>query len=724
MRLVPLALLLAVFGTPLGAEDVRVLSGEHADFSRIVLVFERDIGWTENRTPDGLSVLFDRKGIDLDLARVFQKIPRDRIVNVGFDTERSVLTLGLKDGSTAKVFWASDKALAIDVMEPSNQEEDRGAYLNVEMLRPAQADLSTSSGSGALRRLKVAPANLQTEAETRGHALPASEVFRKRLIEGLSRTATFGFVDLDDDPKVGSSSGISDAREGIGTHALATGPLERSLRRLWNDAGDLGKQTRACPDFGFLKAEGGEGDWMDTIAMARSAEFAEWGSDSSTYAVDLAKAYLEAGFGSEAKAVLKAWGSPEPDTDYLTILADAVEGHPLSVRGKDLERYSGCEGVTDLLRLLAVSDEEAVSLDTRQEVLSTFRKLNNVVQGQLARPLAAKFASMGGGDEASLVMRIAGLSGNTDTGVNGPIFETDGSLTTSMGTPHDAGDPGNGDAANVRDLVRRLTLGGAVEIEVDQVVLAEAMAHERKGTPQARELLDAAAIGSARLGDLSTALRIWSSATDSPRKDSVFSKIAENVMASENAVALLALFGGSSADDRFRRLDLRTATAVVRRLLDIGFPEVAASLLATRSDFDRRDQRHLEAESALVSGDARLALSLVAGDSDPEGTDLRVRAKSLLGEPVNASEKVEDIGALDEAVTETSSTGIGARTPDAASESEVVGGNATDRKEPGIDDVELGTSTGRVTLNLAETVLSDSRDVANAVHELLAETVD
>ena len=52
------------------AEPVRVLSGEHSDFSRIVLVFGRDVGWSQQKTLEGFSVAFDRSDLELELGQV------------------------------------------------------------------------------------------------------------------------------------------------------------------------------------------------------------------------------------------------------------------------------------------------------------------------------------------------------------------------------------------------------------------------------------------------------------------------------------------------------------------------------------------------------------------------------------------------------------------------------------------------------------------------------
>ena len=80
MKLCALVLVLAsVFGTSALAEPVRVQTGEHADFSRVVLQFARPTAWTIGRTARGYGLRLGRPEVVLDLSGAFDLIPRTRI---------------------------------------------------------------------------------------------------------------------------------------------------------------------------------------------------------------------------------------------------------------------------------------------------------------------------------------------------------------------------------------------------------------------------------------------------------------------------------------------------------------------------------------------------------------------------------------------------------------------------------------------------------------------
>ena len=123
IRVVLLAAGIALSAGLAEAESVRVLSGEHKDFSRIVLVFGNPIGWTEGKTPEGFEVRFDRTDIAPDLSRVFEKIPKDRIRDV-------IFTPLLENNKTEKIVDEEEEA------ERMRQAEYKHRYVDGAKLPP------------------------------------------------------------------------------------------------------------------------------------------------------------------------------------------------------------------------------------------------------------------------------------------------------------------------------------------------------------------------------------------------------------------------------------------------------------------------------------------------------------------------------------------------------------------------------------------------------------
>lgn len=95
MRLCSLLLLVvaAAIGSGARAEPVRVRTGEHPDFTRVVLQFARPTAWTIGRTPQGYGLRLGRSEVALDLTGAFDLIPRTRIKAMSTDAGEADLQI-------------------------------------------------------------------------------------------------------------------------------------------------------------------------------------------------------------------------------------------------------------------------------------------------------------------------------------------------------------------------------------------------------------------------------------------------------------------------------------------------------------------------------------------------------------------------------------------------------------------------------------------------------
>ena len=96
IRMIVVMVLIGFGGAyPLSAETASVQSGEHATFSRLVFPDKPGRTWRlERPTPSRVEIIFSEGAPDLDLARVFDFIPRDRLREAVFTTGKLILTLG------------------------------------------------------------------------------------------------------------------------------------------------------------------------------------------------------------------------------------------------------------------------------------------------------------------------------------------------------------------------------------------------------------------------------------------------------------------------------------------------------------------------------------------------------------------------------------------------------------------------------------------------------
>ena len=154
------------------AQEVSVRSGEHADFSRLVLEFAERVTWEFGRVEGGYELRAQAPGATYDLARVFDLIPRTRISGVqdlgggrlfiqsdcdchgdAFDLRASAVVLDIKNGGAPRAGSPFNNMLPdIAVVSPADdQAQDPAARrpLLPDMApREARAGLPITFGIG------------------------------------------------------------------------------------------------------------------------------------------------------------------------------------------------------------------------------------------------------------------------------------------------------------------------------------------------------------------------------------------------------------------------------------------------------------------------------------------------------------------------------------------------------------------------------------------------
>lgn len=159
MRILIIIFALGMFPHTLKAETIKLLSGEHADFSRLVLQFPNAVDWKFGRTEEGYEFRVLGDDSKFDVQDVFKKIPRDRILEIS--TQRSGFVLTVSTGVHADVFELREGRIVIDIKDgvPSSDAE-------FELrISPDEADLNVA--------LKGAPSSPDgTSEDHRTETLP------------------------------------------------------------------------------------------------------------------------------------------------------------------------------------------------------------------------------------------------------------------------------------------------------------------------------------------------------------------------------------------------------------------------------------------------------------------------------------------------------------------------------------------------------------------------
>ena len=337
IRLLTAALVLTAPAPLVQAQTtVTVQSGEHADFSRLAMVFPEATEWDVQPVQDGWTIRFSPP-VALDVTRVFDLIPRDRIESVSQQPDGSLL-IGRGCACQLDVFEVRPRVIAMDVRDiEAGKAKPEWAAQSPGPLPPGLTIRATSLPVAELFPLlpgqRFANGSGEFEASGDTRDAPQDPAFGSTpvadladaLREDLARAAEAGLIDL------------APAADGTESGDPADAPLLPALDRSRNvdlrTGRDLssrivspdGEREIDCPreeSFGFL-TDGRPEEWVASLASLRSGLVDERGLVTPEGALALAKGYLRLGFGAEAGELLaQASGSgkrqgrarqPEPD---------------------------------------------------------------------------------------------------------------------------------------------------------------------------------------------------------------------------------------------------------------------------------------------------------------------------------------------------------------------------------------------------------------------------
>ncbi|WP_116132955.1 lipopolysaccharide assembly protein LapB [Tropicimonas sp. IMCC34043] len=643
-RAVAAATMLALFGSASAGETVRVLSGEHDDFTRIVLIFQAPVTWSESRDRDGFAIRFDRSDISPDLSRIFDRIPRDRISEVSFNRSTATLRLESDCNCLITVFKAGKNTIAIDV---KSNPDPSASDLRLPLDQPGTALPAIASPEPTI---PTVPAQ----------SLQKIQALQDSLVLQLGRAASQGLIEIDPVPGpprsleelAGLASPATRFDPDAWVHLRSHTVIDSALPGLSNAA--VLAASPACPDPYYLDASNwaGSDDTSLSIAMARSGVVDALDRPDPAGIEALAKAYLRFGFGAEAEAVIREFPGAVAHPDILTAVAQIMDKGQAD-DATPLVRIADCDGPYALWAVLAQGDRAAAFDRDTDALQQWFFRLPPDLRGHLGPILARRLHASGdvnvarsvrdatartlGAPTADLVVLDA-QTGMTRTSPAIEQAELESILSTA----------GVETGPALVELLRRRTAAGTTT--EDLVVLAESLAFEGGASDLSVDLLEQAVPGRAQIGDLKGALADFMALDqilpESPRTDRILSAIFLNGAKTEDDIGLLVATEWLVRNRRVEHLSQDAAAAASERLLALDLPDEADRLLAPFRDTDAVDIRQLRARAAMMKGDPAMTLSLLAGEADPESRELRAEALLRLGSYEKATELFESVDRL------------------------------------------------------------------------------
>lgn len=314
------------------AASIRVLSGEHRDFTRLVLHLPSPMEWSFSQNENGAYVKFPDQKPTFDLSEAFERIQKDRVKSLV--AEPDGLKINFACNCEGNAVFIEGSMLVVDVKPTSNKQE---ISFPINFSVPYWPE-KVSQKTNLISNVAV------PDADGMKSNIPPSLLSgaEQRLFRQLSRAASLGLVELVS-PKV-----AVDQEEAIGKKEEVFSSPSRSLHPQINLEASSGVsdytervfETDAISRSGVICIPDskldiqnwryGE-DFASGVVALRRDLGGEIEAINQEAALNLVKHYLYFGFGAEALALLEYLPQSE-EKSLLSDISTQIEGNESRLR--------------------------------------------------------------------------------------------------------------------------------------------------------------------------------------------------------------------------------------------------------------------------------------------------------------------------------------------------------------------------------------------------------
>lgn len=659
-----------LFAAVAAAQTVTVRSGEHSNFTRVVLTLPDRAGWSLNQSGDRAILELENGPYAFDTSSVFQRISGKRLTSVNPTGNDSGLMLALACPCEVSGFWHAETMLVLDIKDkPELPKSRRTSPTDPTATQTTRFGASSNSAAAGLLMSSLP---IVSDEAPKGPALKPKvegvkktdplEETRDQLIKQFGRAATQGLLtprSQIDKTSPSDAAPVSDVirqgedlisdpvtREGGPSqiHLQAQTSMDQAfLRQLSN--GSLPKYERAClpNDWVNVQAWANDSPVWSQVGALRSGMISAAGKLEIDVVHDLAKLYIHYGFGAEALQTIYMVPNPKPEHRALQAMAQVLE-YGASDASSILHGHFHCGPDVLLWSLLATPTwPDRTEIDTDAALLA-FTALPYHLRQYLGPDLSRRFRATGGDDIADQVLRATARnpqSASQDFMVERAISEAGkGSRDTAIKTLESVVAAGAEPSATALVKLIDYKLEAKEPISFEMAQLAEAYAKENDGLPISDQLRWAQVIALASSGAFDAAFALMQTLEES------ISTKRPNLKSD-----VLGLLVDNSDDMQFLRHALPfgagevppitpvVANGLASRLLELGFPEAARQVTsATVPENLDRNSGVLNAKVALALGQPRKAEVELLGFEGEDVNLLRARARSMAGEHAAAGD--------------------------------------------------------------------------------------
>ena len=669
-----LALILVLVSALSGwARPVIVSSGEHKDFTRLVLQFDGKPDWQFGRTLDGYALRVPGQTPQYDLAKAFDLIGKTRLAALQQDPQTGDLTLGIACSCHAVPFEFRPGIVVVDLYDgvpqagssfeqplPPLATAPAAAPPAPAPVPPAPAPDAQTLVTGydwtklSLESMGLALGEPPQQAQNRPVAAPPDALdpnldkLRETLVRDMGAGATAGLIQLAP-PKPGpetapqTSAGTTPASEAdiaaqLQTHLGETPAFQ--LRDVGEPRVPLTASGATClPDEALdLASWGADRPVAEQLGPIREGMIGEFDKPAPEAIKRVIRFYLYLGFGAEARSLLRAYPDLFPEAPLWTAMAHILDGEP----EKD-GIFKGMEECDTSAALWAVlADPKALPHDDvgRAAVARSFSALPAAIRRLLGPGLVETYLNAGDIQTATALSESV-LRAPGDAGPAVVMMQAD--MARALGHNGEAEakleplatKPGPASSDALVDLgEHRAGLGQTVSHE--DVVAVEAALKERRGSAEEPRYRKALVLAKAASGDFDAA---FAESADPDARAAIWRLLAQ--AGGDTPLLNHATLGPDQAPPAEAR---DSAGLIADRLLMLGLADQAARWLPLAPHAPAL----LRARVALANGDATGAMSLIQDDTSEQALHVKAEAMASLGDQAGAAKIYADLGKSDQ----------------------------------------------------------------------------
>ena len=758
------AVLLAFVGLPViaAAQTVDLRSGEHGEFTRLVLDAPADTDWTMERNPGRLEILLDLPGAEVRSEQVFDRIDRTRIRSVRAEGPRLSVELGC--ACTVTAFRAGSRMIVFDIYGAETRSPGTAALAGHRLSFGSDVLILPEAGSRAFRfraehlgqGSPARPADEPAEAEVARVPGPVIESgVLTDTFPGQQDSAALGEIgrDLLRQVSRATAQGLLTPQSGFPTVPAAVpspARIERDIAieiptnnvraisavdmaRPGQPAGAMSGLLGRCLDdrhFDLLSWAAPGAQLLPEAARLRSGLFGEFDRIDTAKALDLARLYLHFGFGAEARQILDLLPDQTPDIGILRLVGRIVDDGVFEGTNP-LAGQESCDGRVAFWALMAQDPIDPARVPDEIAVTRSLNELPGPLRQHLGAILARRLLAANHGDLARSVLRLAGrATSEPSEGLDmagGELMMRDGRTTEAAEAfvSVAARDGPLGPEALIALVAARWQEDEALEPGTADSI--DALLEENSGLPIAPALHRALVVAHALEGDFNRAQEAYSTAqrrSDAGGREKLDAMYYDVVARRTGADGfLVSLF--SADGDVARHVATDTGNRIAERLIEAGFPERSQPFLERGAEGAAgRKRRMLRARAALMLDRPRTAEAELLGVTGADADLLRGLSRRAAGDFAAAVEFLERAGDTQRAMDVAREGGLWeeARRLDALITRDRTGESAPAPATPPAPQVGTEEPRPEAILAAGRDLIESSRTARDALDALLDET--